>query len=258
MRQWELVVAESLRPAEGYVELRCEAPEAIEMAPGQFFMLRAGEGPDTYLPRAFSWYRREDPRRVSFLFRVQGPGTAHLAALRPGDLVPATGPLGRGFPLPGRPVRAALLGGGVGVPPLWGLARALRAQGSEVLALVGARSRAHLVGVEDLRAEGAQVLVATDDGSTGYRGPLTDLLPAHVDVLYACGPEGMLRRVQEISLAGGPEAYLALEAPMACGYGVCLGCVVERAEPDPALGEYGKYQRVCREGPVFAAGEVRF
>ncbi|MDA8346007.1 MAG: dihydroorotate dehydrogenase electron transfer subunit [Thermaerobacter sp.] len=256
---WDLLVCDVLRPAQDYVELRLQAPQPIDLTPGQFFMLRAGDTPDTYLPRAFSWYRSEDPSSISFLFRVQGPGTAHLASLKAGESLSAMGPLGQGFPLPARPIRAALLGGGVGVPPLWGLARALLAAGSEVLALIGARSQAHLVGVEEVRALGAQVLVATDDGTAGHRGPLTELLVGErVDALYACGPEGMLRRVQEISLAGGPPAHLALEAPMACGYGVCLGCVVERTHPDPSLGEYGRYARVCREGPVFPAGEVRF
>ncbi len=258
MRQWELLVGEVLAPARGYVELRLEATQALEAEPGQFFMLRAGNLPDTYLPRAFSWYRQDAPRRLSFLFRVEGPGTRELARLRTGDLLQAMGPLGRGFPLPQQPIRAAILGGGVGVPPLWGLAKALLQGGSDVLALIGARAKAHIVGAKEIAALGARVLVATDDGSEGYRGPLTDLLPEEgIDAIYACGPEGMLRRVQQISLADGPPAYLALEAPMACGYGVCMGCVVERAEPPSDQGEYGRWARVCREGPVFAAQEVR-
>ncbi len=259
MRGWDLEVTAANRPAPGYAEISCKAPQAVAALPGQFFMLRAGEHPDTYLPRAFSWYRQEAPDRLSFLFRVQGPGTRHLGGLRAGDHLYALGPLGHGFTLPERPVRAALLGGGVGVPPLWGLARNLLAGGSEVLALIGARSGAHLVGAEEIAALGAEVRLATDDGSAGRKGLLTDLLEGEqVDALYACGPEPMLRRVQEISLGAGLPAELALEAPMACGYGVCMGCVVERTRPQDELGDYGRYARVCREGPVFRAEEVRF
>lgn len=253
-------MAERLVPAEGHVELVLAFPEDEEPAPGQFYMLAPGDGLDTYLPRALSFYRVFGPRRLSFLFHVVGPGTQALGRLRPRDRLWVTGPLGHGFPLPEAGVRAALVGGGVGVPPLWALARALRQGGSEVVALIGARTKAGLLGRQELAALGAEVRVATDDGSLGHPGAVTDLLAgAGAERIYACGPEPMLRAVQaHAARTGIGETYLSLEAPMACGYGVCLGCAVERQKPDPELGAYGAYARVCRDGPVFRWDEVTF
>ena len=259
MRPREIRVVERLQPAPDCVELVCEFPEDEGPQSGQFYMLSVGDGRDTYLPRPFSFYRVFSPRRLSFLFRVVGPGTRFLAGLRPRDRLQAMGPLGRGFPLPDGPERAVLVAGGVGVPPLWSLARSLLGLGCEVTALLGARTRSAMLGQAELGALGTQVLTATDDGSLGHRGAVTELLrDIEADALYACGPEGMLRAVRDIAVARPlPRTYLALEAAMACGYGICLGCAVERAQPDPALGAYGTYARVCREGPVFRWDEVR-
>lgn len=260
MRPEEIRVVERLQPAPDCLELVMEFPEDVVLEPGQFYMLSAGDGRDTYLPRPFSVYRTFSPRRLSFLFRVVGPGTVALAALKARDRLQAMGPLGHGFPLPEVPGRSLLVGGGVGVPPLWSLARALLQAGSQVTALIGARTKSGLLAQAELLALGAQVLTATDDGSQGHHGPVTDLLDGlEAQSLYACGPEPMLRAVQSFaSRRPLPSTYLALEAAMACGYGVCLGCAVERRTPDPELGPYGAYVRVCREGPVFRWDEVKF
>ena len=259
MRREEIRVVERLQPAPDCVELVVEFPGDESPAPGQFYMLAAGDGRDTYLPRPFSFYRTFSPRRLSFLFRVVGPGTQALAAVRARDRLQAMGPLGHGFPLPDRPIRAVLVGCGVGVPPLWSLGRALLQRGCEVTALIGAKTQSGLLGQAELLALGARVLVATDDGSKGHQGPVTELLARLLpESLYACGPEPMLRAVQAFAASRPvPDTYLALEAAMACGYGVCLGCAVERAKPDPELGDYGAYTRVCREGPVFRWDEVK-
>jgi len=258
-RPQEARVVERLWPAPGCCEIVLELDEPAEGQPGQFYMLSTGDALGTYLPRAFSFYRVFSPRRPSFLFRIVGPGTAQLAALRPGGRLRVLGPLGRGFPVPDGPGRAVLVAGGVGVPPLWSLARALHGSGWETLALLGARTASGLLGAAELAALGARVEVATDDGSKGVQGPVTGLLHGRrADAVFACGPEPMLKAVQAHAAAEGPRAtYLALEAGMACGYGVCLGCAVRRTEPDPALGPYGAYARVCREGPVFRWDEVR-
>ncbi len=258
MRRDEVRVVERLGPAPDCVELVVEFPVDQSPAPGQFYMLSAGDGRDTYLPRPFSFYRTFSPRRLSFLFRVVGPGTQALASAKARDRLQATGPLGHGFPLPERPLRAVLVGGGVGVPPLWSLGQALLQRGCEVTALIGARTKSALLGQSDLLALGLDVLVATDDGSRDHRGPVTELLSGlSADAVYACGPEPMLRAVQAYAAERAlPDAYLALEAAMACGYGVCLGCAVERRAPEPGLGPYGRYARVCREGPVFRWDEV--
>ncbi len=259
MRPQDVRVVERLQPAPDCVELVLEFPEDEEPEPGQFYMLSAGDGRDTYLPRPLSFFRTFSPRRMSFLFRIVGPGTAALGQLRARDRLQAMGPLGHGFPLPERPLRAVLVGGGVGVPPLWSLGRALRQRGCDVTALIGARTRSGLLGQSELQGLGIEVRTATDDGSRGYHGPVTDLLEdMEADAVFACGPEPMLRAVQAFAERRPlQDTYLALEAAMACGYGVCLGCAVERSSPDPELGPYGIYARVCREGPVFRWDEVK-
>lgn len=236
-------------------ELSLRAPRtATALQPGQFVEVgwQLGEGP--FLGRPMSYFRREG-QTFSILFRVVGEGTALLARARPGDRLWVLGPLGNPYPLPGKGT-LTLVGGGVGVPPLLDAARAHTEAGGRVRALVGARSRADLLGVAELRATGAEVLPATEDGSGGRRGRVTDFLSDADTFVVACGPEGMLRAVQAFAKATGVPCYLALEAPMACGFGACLGCTVRAAHPDPAKGSYGVYLRICTEGPAFPALEV--
>jgi dihydroorotate dehydrogenase electron transfer subunit len=216
--------------------------------PGQFAMLAAAEGwgagedERPFLPRAFS-VARWSGGEAHYLLEGVGPGTRRLCALRAGDGVWALGPLGAGFAAHADTRRAILLGGGVGIAPLAILQDAL---GDGATALLGFRDRE--------RAEGAGLLhdaqVATDDGSVGHHGLVTDLLAAELDrdahaVVYACGPTPMLEATRALCAARGVPAQLALESGMACGYGACFGCVV------PVRG--GGYARVCVEGPVFDA-----
>ena len=231
--------------------------------PGQFYMLATtagwGGGRDErpFLPRAFSVLRSwpapaGDGLEHEFLLEDVGPGTARLAELLFGEELWLTGPLGRGFAAPdaadGAPT-ALLVGGGVGIAPLAIWQDELLAAGAEAPALLGFRDAAHAEGAALL----AEPLVATDDGSVGHRGLVTELLEQALDAgapatVYACGPPAMLEAVRGICLARGVPAQLALEAPMACGFGACYGCVVATAD--------GGYKRVCVDGPVFAASEL--
>ncbi|MHB8241671.1 MAG: dihydroorotate dehydrogenase electron transfer subunit [Solirubrobacteraceae bacterium] len=235
-----------------YRVLRVSDPDGPEPEPGQFAMLAAAEdwgGGDEqrpFLPRAFSIARRSDDGESHFLLEDVGPGTQRLCGLRPGEGVWALGPLGHGFVAPPPERRAILVGGGVGIAPLAILQDTL--QGPAV-ALLGFRDRG--------RAQGAALLdgarVASDDGSAGYHGLVTDLLDAELQrdpdaVVYACGPAGMLEGVRAICERTGTPAQLALEAGMACGFGACFGCVV------PKRG--GGYLRVCVDGPVIDAAEL--
>lgn len=225
------------------------------VAPGQFAMLAAverwgaGEGERPYLPRAFS-YARHAAGESHFLLEDVGPGTRRLGELRPGDGLWALGPLGRGFTVGGRDLdqrRALLVGGGVGIAPLAILQDTLDARAT---VLLGFRDAA--------RAEGAALLlggasVATDDGSVGHHGLVTELLAQEIErdphaVVYACGPAGMLEGVRALCERSSVPAQLALEAGMACGFGACFGCVVPRRG--------GGYLRVCVEGPVVDAAEL--
>jgi dihydroorotate dehydrogenase electron transfer subunit len=241
------------------------------LIPGQFAMLSTverwggGEGERPYLPRALSVARRGDGES-HFLLEDVGPGTRRLCELRAGDELWMLGPLGRGFTPPGDGRRALLVGGGVGIAPLAILQDTLTARAGEGRAPVGQApvGEAHraevtvLLGFRDSsRARGATLLdgahVATDDGSVGHHGLVTELLAAEIErdphaVVYACGPAGMLEGVRALCADTGTPAQLALEAGMACGYGACFGCVV------PKRG--GGYLRVCVDGPVIDAGEL--
>jgi dihydroorotate dehydrogenase electron transfer subunit len=222
-------------------------------APGQFAMIAAverwGGGGDErpYLPRAFSIARHVDGES-HFLLEDVGPGTRRLCELRAGEQMWALGPLGRGFSLGGLESdrrRALLVGGGVGIAPLAILQDTLAAS----TVLLGFRDRA--------RAEGAALLhgarVATDDGSVGHHGLVTDLLAEELArdphaVVYACGPAPMLEGVRALCEQRQVPAQLALEAGMACGFGACFGCVVPRRG--------GGYLRVCLDGPVVDAAQL--
>lgn len=217
--------------------------------PGQFAMLatvdRWGGGDDErpHLPRAFS-YLEHKHGVASFMLEAVGPGTARLAELAAGDSVWLTGPLGNGFGVDAaQSSRAILCGGGVGIPPLGALQRALLPGAP---ALLGFRDAAH--------AEAANLLenvsVATDDGSAGRHALVTTLLEETLrdgDIVYACGPPGMLESVRVICAARGTACQLALEAGMACGFGACWGCVVPTCDG---------YKRVCVDGPVLTGAEL--
>jgi dihydroorotate dehydrogenase electron transfer subunit len=227
-------------------------------APGQFVMLSpgargSGERDDPLLPRPMAVYRErraDGGAEVDVLYKVSGRGTALLGDARPGDRVRVVGPLGRGFPLPERGARALLVGGGTGIASLYELA-ARAAAGARVRVLLGARSADDLMGREDFAAlSGVELRVATEDGSAGRRGLVTALLAEELAggdaVVYACGPTPMMRAAAE--LAAERRTLVSLENPMACGFGVCLGCAA------PLAG--GGFALVCRDGPVFAAAAV--
>ena len=250
-RELDIAATEDVGP---YRVFSCLDPGGPEPTAGQFYMLRSvarwGGGSDErpYLPRAISVLAAGDGQ-LSFVLESVGPGTERLAELVEGDGLRVLGPLGNGFTAPQEGVRAILCGGGIGVAPLAMLQHELAAQSYEVTALLGFRDRAHAAGAEF--CEAAQV--ATDDGSVGQDGLVTELLLAELDrdanaVIYSCGPPRMLDAVRAISVASGVPAQLALEAPMACGYGACYGCVVKCAD--------GSLRRSCVDGPVMEADEL--
>jgi NAD(P)H-flavin reductase len=205
-----------------------------------------GEGERPFLPRAFSVMRRGDGT-LEFMLENVGPGTARLGALRPGDGLWIAGPFGVGFTRPRQARRPILVGGGVGAAPLAIWQDAL---GASALVLLGFRDGEHAKGASLLR--GARV--ATDDGATGHKGPVTDLLRAELGCdpraeVYACGPPPMLEAVREICADLGVPAQLALESGMACGYGACFGCVVPTKNG---------YVRLCVDGPVLDAADLEY
>jgi NAD(P)H-flavin reductase len=232
---------------------------------GQFYMLTGerwggGAGERPYLPRAFS-VATASPLdagvRLGFLLEAVGPGTARLAELAPGEGLFLTGPLGRPFSSPRRLAEqaagAVLVGGGIGLAPLAILRQQLAREGVPVRALLGFRDRAHTGGMDLFACE--EVRTASEDGHTGHRGYVTDLLAvllagddAGSAAVYACGPPAMLEAVRMMCAERGVACELAMEAPMACGFGSCFGCAI------PLAG--GGFMRLCVEGPVVRAEQV--
>jgi dihydroorotate dehydrogenase electron transfer subunit len=221
--------------------------DCVAALPGQFYMLAAVEGwgggdaERPFLARAISALRARGDGRIAFMLEAVGPGTARLCALDAGDGVHVVGPLGNGFVPPADGREPLLVGGGVGIPPL-----AMFQERWGGRALLGFRDAHH--------AEGARLLadaeISTDDGSVGEHGLVTDLLERELDAradqvaVYSCGPPEMLDAVRVKAERHGVPARLALEAPMACGFGACYGCVVASTDG---------YKRVCVDGPVFDA-----
>ncbi len=238
----------------GAVDLSGPSPD-----PGQFYMLAAAEGwgagadERPFLGRAFSFMRTTraasgEGVELEFLLEAVGPGTARLGSLGPGDELWLTGPLGVGFGVLGEARPALLVAGGVGIAPLAAWQDELRRDGRPAAALLGFRDEEHAAAVALLD----EVQVATDDGSSGHRGLVTELLSAALDAdpsvtVYACGPPPMLEAVRAMCAERRVPAELALESGMACGFGACYGCVVATRDG---------YLRVCVDGPVIDAAQL--
>jgi dihydroorotate dehydrogenase electron transfer subunit len=253
----------TVRRVDAYYAMTVVAPGiAASFRPGQFVAVAVG-GPQTpmLLRRAFSIYetRPDHGGTVEFVLAVVGPGTQWLAERRTRDAVDLVGPLGRPFPLPRDPVTALLVGGGYGSAPLFPLADKLRDRGCTVDFLLGAASADRVFGALTARRTGRSAAITTEDGSIGARGLVTDLL-SHVihetraDVIYACGPMGMLRQLTAVASRYDIPVQALVEEAMACGTGVCMTCVL------PVVGEDGvtRMVRSCVDGPVFRGEAVRW
>jgi dihydroorotate dehydrogenase electron transfer subunit len=196
---------------------------------------------------------------VEFVFAVVGPGTRWLAERRTRDMIDIAGPLGRPFPVPRDPMNCLLVGGGYGSAPLFPLADRLRGRGCTVDFLLGAASADRVFGALSARRGGRTATITTEDGSMGVRGLVTDALgqvihECRTDVIYACGPMGMLRQVTAVAGRYDIPAQVLVEESMACGTGVCMTCVL------PVVGEDGvtRMVRSCVDGPVFQGDLVRW
>jgi dihydroorotate dehydrogenase electron transfer subunit len=232
---------------------------------GQFYMLAGGEHWGSldgrpFLPRAFSVAQAsagDAGITLEFLVEGVGPGTEHLAALESADGLWITGPLGRPFSTPaeldGEVAGAILVGGGIGIAPLAIWRSQLARMGVPTRVLLGFRDRAHSGGLDLFDC--SELRLASEDGHAGHRGLVTDLLSVLLEgddaasaAVYACGPPAMLEAVRAMSAEGGVTTQLAMEAPMACGFGGCMGCAVPLAE--------GGYMRLCVDGPVVDASQI--
>lgn len=224
--------------------------------PGQFVMVRVVGQFDPLLRRPFSIHNQASDGSIGLLFKALGKGTDILANVAVNDSLDLIGPLGRGFDL-AHNQQVCMIGGGMGIAPLYFLAKRLHANGrvpENDHVLLGARNR-NEVGLlaDEFRELGYQVEVATDDGSMGHHGFIPDLLnpvlPA-VSRVYTCGPHPMMKTIVAQCQQAAVDCQVSLETHMACGLGACLGCTVQGAE--------GNYVHVCRQGPVVYGGEVKW
>ena len=238
----------------GVYQMVLQTKRSVEVSPGQFLNLYCKDG-SRLLPRAISICEVVDEKSLRLVYKTVGEGTREFSKLAPGEEIEYLGPLGKGFDLPTKTDREILIiGGGVGVPPLLELAKRLT---GNIKVLLGFETRSILV--EDFKKQATEVAVATASGEEGIRGTVMDLLETEgytPDIIYSCGPKGMLRAVQSWAASRSIPAQLSLEERMACGIGACLVCSCKTKEgPDP---QDWSYRRVCKDGPVFNGEEVVF
>ncbi len=249
MTDLELIITQNIHLSGRLWLMRLRAPQIVpSIRGGHFLMLEVSKTYDPMGRRAFAVgdVRGEE---ILIFYDVVGRGTELMSRMGEGEKIRAFGPLGkRLFSYEGK--KHLLLGGGVGLAGLSLYGKELRDMGKEVVFVYGARSAEHLGMLDWLREEGFEYILYTDDGSAGRKGLITEVL-REFDTSWtvsACGPKPMLKALKKVVKETGHTLYMSLEERMACGWGVCLGCVVKDPE--------GNYRRVCWEGPVFRAEEV--
>ena len=249
---------------EHYHSLTIVAPEIGEVVkPGQFVNIRCGTNHSNILRRPFSVYRVHKrggwASTIEIVFDIRGPGTEFLSTLRGHSIVDLIGPLGRGFTLPRRRAHCLLIGGGIGATPLFFLADELRNEGHRVDTILGARTSGLLLNAIEARRLASVAMTTTEDGSMGEQGRVTDVLEDMVErcgteVIYSCGPHPMLAALSRFCIERRIPIQVAVEELMACGYGVCMTCVMplhRKPKKDEPVEDSVIYARSCTEGPVF-------
>jgi dihydroorotate dehydrogenase electron transfer subunit len=245
---FDCAVLQNRELAPGFFDLTVSCLQAAQTArAGQFAQLMV---PGKTLRRPISICEIDrNQGTLRFVFGVRGGGTLQLSRLKAGDQVNLLAPLGNGFNLGDTSRRVLLAGGGIGVPPLLEAAKPF---GKRAVLTAGFRSRDAVILKEDFEKLGCGVRIATDDGSFGHHGLVTDLVEdIPFDVVFACGPKPMLRAVAALAHRRGVPCFVSMEERMACGIGACLGCAIQ------LQGENGPYYgHVCKDGPVFPAETI--
>ena len=223
------------------------------ISPGQFVHIRVSNGSDLLLRRPISISSFDKKQEsMTMIYRKEGKGTSMLADMGPGKLVDILGPLGNGFPVDEVSFgeTALLVGGGIGVPPLYELSKQLVGKGVKVVHVLGFQTEAAVFYEKEFLNNG-KTYVTTVDGSYGRKGFVTDVMKdLRFDCIYTCGPTPMLKAIEQIY--SDKKVFLSLEERMGCGIGACFACVCKRADDPTGV----SYKKVCSDGPVFRAGEV--
>ena len=240
MKQQILTITENTPVTATVYRMRLEGADLEEQKPGGFVNIRL-EG--LFLRRPISVYDSA-PGSLTILYKVVGKGTEQMAGMKAGETLDVLTGLGNGYDLAKAGDEPLLLGGGVGVPPLYLLAKQLTAAGKKVRAVLGFNTAEEVFGEEAFKALGCEVTVTTADGSYGMKGFVTDALPESYSYFYTCGPEPMLRAVYRAANTSGQFSF---EERMGCGFGACMGCSCRTITG---------YKRICREGPVLEKEEI--
>jgi len=230
---------------------------AALVKPGQFLMIRTeSDSRDPLLRRPFSVHGIGEGDTILILYRIVGKGTSLLSLVRGHEQISVIGPLGKGFRLPGPKEKAILVAGGMGLAPMYFLSQSLTLEARHrTKMLLGFSTSQESVLTDRIKDLGLELLLATEDGSQGFKGTVTDLFEQVIDrdaqekpVIYACGPNPMLKKIAQEAIRLNLTCYMSLEGSMACGLGICLGCAVKAARNQDT-----EYYYVCRDGPVFSA-----
>ncbi len=233
---------------------------AAEAVPGQFLMVKTSPTQVPFLRRPISLSRfNVKEGTVTLIYQVVGSGTKLLTVMTPGSEIEVVGPLGKGFTWEVKDKVVAIVGGGCGIAPLVVLTEELLKAGKEVYALLGAQSKDKLLSDQYFIELGAKVMIATDDGSYGRKGFVTQLLEevintTRLDQVYCCGPLPMTKAVVKLTKEALVPCQVSLEERMGCGVGACMGCVCKVRSEEGSL----TYKKVCHDGPVFTSSEVIF
>lgn len=245
MIEENVLILENKKIAKDVYRMVLKSDNTDKLLPGQFINIKVK---DNFLRRPISLCSIE-PGKLSIIYKIQGIGTDKLSSYRVNEMLNIHLQLGNGFNVNKNLDEVLLIGGGVGVPPLYELAKRYRKIGTRVIGVLGYRSSEDVFLESEFKDLGVETYVATDDGSYGFHGNVIELIESEnikTDFVYSVGPKPLLKAVSDIYSKG----FISLEERMGCGIGACMGCVCHGGK-DPS-----KYYRVCKEGPVFEIGKV--
>lgn len=251
---------EKIKLKDDIYHFKVKAPEIVKVAkPGNFIEIRVSDTTVPFLRRPISIYNLEKEKGIlEFIFQIKGQGTKILATKEIGDKIDILGPLGFGTFKYEAHQKIAVIGGGIGVFPLYELSKSAKQAGKNVTIYLGFRNKEYVVLEKEFEEVSNQLILTTDDGSYGKFGFAINFLKEEIkkekpDGIYACGPLPMLRAVRELAIEENIPCQISLEERMGCGIGACLGCAVKTARSPK---EAPEYWHVCKGGPVFEAKEV--
>lgn len=252
--QEEIIAIERLAPA--IVKMTIKSEYVVKCSfPGQFVNVKCSEGVNALLRRPISICNvDQDKLTFDIIFQIKGIGTEYLSRKKTGSKVDLIGPLGRSFDISGKHNKIAVVGGGIGIFPLLYLLD--KCKDAVKSAYLGFKNKESVVMEEEFKSTASKLMISTDDGSSGYKGLVTDLLENDLklqkyDIIYTCGPMPMIKKVVDIAEKHNIPCQVSMEERMGCGIGACLVCACKTR-----LGDEWEYSHVCKDGPVFWSHEV--